>query len=142
MMTIDSDAHVIECEKTWTYVEISAQALMPRLVTESDGDGSPKQYWVLEGRAHGRANIGLTTTSRESREMADVDARLTSDVQLHCCGGFVLTTRYGFARTTADLDVLSIVPIAEQQKLAAVAGRGSELHKTHGIYLDIVTVAS
>ena len=48
---------------------------MPRLVAEVDGDGA-KQYWVLEGRAHGRTNVGLTTTSRESREMADVEARL------------------------------------------------------------------
>jgi|SRR5882762_3699930 len=74
--------------------------------------------------------------------LTDLDGRLTHDVQLHCCGGFVVTTRYGFQRTTADLDVLSVVPTAEQQKLAALAGRGSELHKTHGIYLDIVTVAT
>src|SRR5437870_4785787 len=71
-----------------------------------------------------------------------VDAGLTHDVQLHCCGGFVVTTRYGFARTTADLDVLSIVPTAEQQNLAVLAGRDSELHKRHGIYLDIVTVVT
>jgi len=74
--------------------------------------------------------------------LADVDARLTHDVELHCCGGFVVTTLYGFQRTTADLDVLSIVPSAEQQNLAFLAGRGSELHKSHGIYLDIVTVAT
>jgi hypothetical protein len=74
--------------------------------------------------------------------LLEVDARLTHDVQLHCCGGFVVTTRYGFPRTTADLDVLSIVPTADQQNLAVLAGRGSELHKTHGIYLDIVTVAT
>lgn len=74
--------------------------------------------------------------------LTDVDGRLSHDVQLHCCGGFVVTTRYGFPRTTADLDVLSIVPTAEQHNLAVLAGRGSELHKTHGIYLDIVTVAT
>ena len=34
--------------------------------------------------------------------LADVDARLTHDVELHCCGGFVVTTLYGFQRTTAD----------------------------------------
>src|SRR5262245_32241309 len=73
--------------------------------------------------------------------LTDVDTRLTHNVQLHCCGGFVVTTRYGFARTTADIDVLSIVPTGEQQKLAVLAGRGSALHKTHGICLDIVTVA-
>ncbi len=74
MMTIDSDAHVIECERTWTYVEQSARGLMPRLATDEQ-DGAKKQYWVLEGRSHGQANIGLNT-SKESREMADVEARL------------------------------------------------------------------
>src|SRR5262249_34748303 len=61
--------------------------------------------------------------------LRDVDARLTDDVQLHCCGGFVVTTRYGFARKTADLDVLLVVPTAEQRNLAGLAGRGSELRR-------------
>jgi predicted TIM-barrel fold metal-dependent hydrolase len=76
MMTIDADAHVIECERTWTYVEKSRLGMMPKLVTEAGEDGSARQHWVLEGRAHGRANVGLATTSQESREMADIDARL------------------------------------------------------------------
>src|SRR5438309_10246648 len=75
MMTIDSDAHVIECEKTWTYVDQSARKLMPSLVNDVVEDGKLKQYWVLEGRSHGQQNVGLNT-SKESREMADVDARL------------------------------------------------------------------
>ncbi|MPZ14196.1 MAG: hypothetical protein GEU73_07185 [Chloroflexi bacterium] len=76
MLTIDSDAHVIESERTWTYVEHEKRSLMPTLVTESDGNGSARQFWVLEGRSHGRANIGLATTSKESREMAGVEARI------------------------------------------------------------------
>jgi predicted TIM-barrel fold metal-dependent hydrolase len=48
---------------------------MPRLVDDVADDGSVKQYWVLEGRAHGQQNVGLNT-SKESREMADVGARL------------------------------------------------------------------
>jgi predicted TIM-barrel fold metal-dependent hydrolase len=75
MKTIDADAHVIECERTWTYVEKSALGLMPRLVDDVAEDGSVKQYWILEGRAHGQQNVGLNT-SKESREMADVGARL------------------------------------------------------------------
>src|SRR5581483_8811414 len=75
MMVIDADAHVIECERTWTYVDDAARDLMPRLATDVGEDGKSRQYWVLEGRAHGQANVGLDT-SRESREMADVEARL------------------------------------------------------------------
>jgi hypothetical protein len=74
--------------------------------------------------------------------LLDLDRLATHDVQLHCCGGFVGTVLYGLARTTADLDVLSIVPYGDQRDLAAFAGRGSELHKRHNVYLDVVTVAS
>src|SRR5438477_9457579 len=73
--------------------------------------------------------------------LKEIDAVITPHVELHCCGGFVVTAMYGFARTTADLDVLSIVPTGEQRNLAALAGRGSELHKKHRVYLDVVTVA-
>jgi hypothetical protein len=74
--------------------------------------------------------------------LAALDALVTHDVRLHCCGGFVVTMRYGLARTTADLDVLSILPGADQRTLAGAAGRGSTLHKTYGVYLDVVTVAT
>lgn len=40
----------------------------------------------------------------------EVDSRLTEDVQLHCCGGFVVTQVYGVARTTSDVDFLGVVP--------------------------------
>ena len=43
---------------------------------------------------------------------------------------------------TADLDVLSILPTEDQRTLAALAGQGSSLHKTRGLYLDVVTVAT
>jgi hypothetical protein len=74
--------------------------------------------------------------------LAELDRLVSHDVHLHCCGGFVVTTRYGMARTTADLDVLSIFPGEDQRTLAAAAGRGSALHETHGVYLDVVTVTT
>jgi hypothetical protein len=74
--------------------------------------------------------------------LADLDALVVHDVYLHCCGGFVITMRHGLARTTADLDVLSIVPGEDQPKLAHLAGRGSPLHQTHGVCLDVVMVAT
>jgi len=75
MMTIDSDAHVIECERTWTYVDAAARELMPRVVSERDGNGAAKTYWMFEGRVHGQTNVGANTP-KESRELADVEARL------------------------------------------------------------------
>ena len=74
--------------------------------------------------------------------LATLDAALEYQVELHCCGGFVITALYGLARTTADLDVLTVRPNAKQQPLAALAGQGSKLHQTYGVYLDVVTVAT
>ena len=74
--------------------------------------------------------------------LADLDGLVGHDVRLHCCGGFVVTMLYGLMRTTADLDVLSILPSDDQRTLASVAAQGSALHKTHGVYLDVVTVAT
>jgi hypothetical protein len=74
--------------------------------------------------------------------LAELDARVEHEVGMHCCGGFVVTSVYGLARTTADLDVLAIVPSDQQRELARLAGRGSVLHQTHGVYLDVVTVAT
>ena len=74
--------------------------------------------------------------------LTDLDSLVSHAVRLHCCGGFVVTMRYGLLRATADLDVLSILPTEDQRALAAVAGQGSALHAAHRIYLDVVTVAT
>ena len=75
MMTIDSDAHAIENEQTWTYVERSARALMPTLVTERSGGGPHRRHWLFDGRALPLADPG-GDTHRPSRELTDVEARL------------------------------------------------------------------
>jgi hypothetical protein len=67
---------------------------------------------------------------------------LSFDVALHCLGGFVVTACYWLPRPTGDLDVLLILPSASQALLVALAGRNSDLHKNHGVYLDVVTVAT
>jgi hypothetical protein len=72
---------------------------------------------------------------------AEVDAHLTEDVDLHCCGGFVVTQLYGVARTTSDVDFLCVVPNV-QPELTEIAGKGSPLHRKHKVYLDAVTVAT
>lgn len=74
--------------------------------------------------------------------LSELDASAKEEVKLHCLGGFVVTMLYGLARTTADLDVLMIAPRGEGQSLLQIAGKGSELHKRYGVYLDLVTVAT
>ncbi len=83
MGAIDADAHVIETVHTWKYLEGDEQEFAPQLMTQSFGSSllsnegtAVRDFWVIEGRAHGKdRNVG-TDTSRESREMLSVEARL------------------------------------------------------------------
>jgi uncharacterized protein len=83
MGAIDADAHVIETVQTWSYLDKDERRFTPQLMTQSFGadllsnEGIPvRDFWVIEGRAHGKdRNIG-TDTSQESREMLSVEARL------------------------------------------------------------------
>src|SRR5438128_10181478 len=74
--------------------------------------------------------------------LAGLDRMVSSDVVLHCLGGFVVTACYGLPRATGDLDVLLVFPSEAQATLVALAGQQSDLHKKHGVYLDLVTVAT
>ena len=48
---IDADAHVIETEATWRYLEPHERRFRPQLVSESSD--SDKNYWVVDGRVVG-----------------------------------------------------------------------------------------
>ena len=83
MGAIDADAHVIETVQTWSYLEENERRFTPQLMTQTFGadllsnEGTAvRDFWVIEGRAHGKdRNVG-TNTSQESREMLSVGARL------------------------------------------------------------------
>ncbi|MDH3442862.1 MAG: amidohydrolase [Deltaproteobacteria bacterium] len=83
MGAIDADAHVIETVQTWSYLEGDERRFTPQLMTQNFGadllsnEGiAVPDFWVIEGRAHGKdRNVG-TDTSKESREMLSVEARL------------------------------------------------------------------
>ena len=74
--------------------------------------------------------------------LTDLDRRVTSEIALHCLGGFVVTACYGLPRATGDLDVVLVLPSQSQETLIRLAGKDSELHAKHGVYLDVVTVAT
>ncbi len=73
---------------------------------------------------------------------ADIDNVLSESIELHCLGGFALTTLYGLERPTADVDVLPIGSRPVTQQLIELAGEGSPLHKRHKMHLQIVGVAT
>jgi hypothetical protein len=74
--------------------------------------------------------------------LSEIDAGLEGEVHFHCLGGFVVTVLYGLERPTADVDVLAVVPRGEVEHLLNHAGKGSPLHRRHGLYLDFVTVVT
>jgi hypothetical protein len=74
--------------------------------------------------------------------LTDLDELAGRETHLECLGGFVLTQLYGLARQTADLDSLSVTPHDQIKPLLTAAQRGSALQKKHGVYLDLVTVAT
>ena len=76
MLAIDADAHVIETEHTWDYLEGRDKRFRPVPVTLDMPEGGTRNFWVINGKLiGGRDNIGLDTP-KESRDMADIDARL------------------------------------------------------------------
>jgi hypothetical protein len=72
----------------------------------------------------------------------DLDGELDERTELHCIGGFAIVQAYGLDRATADIDVLSVVPYSSGRRLLDLAGKESPLRIQHGIYLDVVTVAT
>jgi predicted TIM-barrel fold metal-dependent hydrolase len=71
MATIDADAHVIETDRTWDYLEPSEQKYRPRAVADR---GEP--FWLIDGRVHlRRRNVGSDTTVG-TQELLDLEGRL------------------------------------------------------------------
>jgi predicted TIM-barrel fold metal-dependent hydrolase len=76
MAIIDADAHVIETERTWQYMDRSEAQYRPRIVRTENALGVETAWWLIDGRIHSmQTNIGHETPT-ESREMADIAARL------------------------------------------------------------------
>lgn len=73
MATIDADAHVIETERTWEFMEGAEEKFRPRIVTPQNGR---QQYWLIDGRVFNRG----VNMSREIPpgvlEMREIESRL------------------------------------------------------------------
>lgn len=95
LQVIDADAHVIETDRTWDYLEPSEQKHRPLLFSSPDDPIS--QYWVIGGKIRGFRFPTLADqtvaemsqrsgrqmeTPQEARELDDVDLRLKHMDQL------------------------------------------------------------
>ena len=77
MAVIDSDAHVLETERTWDYMLPSERAMKPRIVPTPNDPTSGGESWLVDGTHIAKArNVGHDT-AKEAREMDDIRARLT-----------------------------------------------------------------
>lgn len=91
MPTIDSDAHVVESEHTWDYMDPSDAKFRPEIVHPKHQDGPNRAYWYVDGKLRGLARPVMTArefhelseragrlmdTPEEAREMEDVGVRL------------------------------------------------------------------
>jgi predicted TIM-barrel fold metal-dependent hydrolase len=76
MAVIDSDAHVLETERTWDYMLESERGLRPRVVPTPNDETSGGESWLIDGLYLGKArNVGHETP-KEARELQDIKARL------------------------------------------------------------------
>ena len=50
-MIVDADAHVVETEHTWDYLDASEKKFRPQLFQSTDNPNA--QYWFVEGKSIG-----------------------------------------------------------------------------------------
>ena len=58
MPTIDSDAHVVESEHTWDFMDSADQKYRPLIVRPRGESGG--EYWYIDGKIRGLVRIILT----------------------------------------------------------------------------------
>ena len=65
MPTIDADAHVIESEHTWDFIDESDSKFRPQL-------DPLRKYWIIDNNkfSRGTSNKALPEASRDSRDVA------------------------------------------------------------------------
>ena len=72
MPTIDADAHVIETERTWEYMEGADAKFRPALASLENR----RQSWLIDGKIFSRGGNVNREIPAEIREMRDIQARL------------------------------------------------------------------
>jgi len=74
--------------------------------------------------------------------LADVDARSSQPIDMHCIGGFAVTLHYNLMRPTADIDVWHVIPADAAAWLTKIAGEGAELQRKHRVHVQVSPVAT
>lgn len=72
MRVIDADAHVIETERTWTFMPDEDRRFAPELLVSTK---SGVEFWRIEDRIFPNSNLGLNVPE-DARDLTDVNSRL------------------------------------------------------------------
>ncbi|MEK7214587.1 MAG: amidohydrolase family protein [Chloroflexota bacterium] len=86
MPIIDADAHVVETDRTWDFMDEADQAFRPDTVV-SNNPNAPKrlrEFWRIDGRFFARRvfDVEHTGTTDETRELQSIEKRLRHMDQL------------------------------------------------------------
>jgi predicted TIM-barrel fold metal-dependent hydrolase len=77
MPVIDADAHVIETEQTWEYMDAEDLKYRPQIVEDPSGNGAT--YWLIEGKirrtARGAAGLPKGLSEKVKRNMVTDEAK-------------------------------------------------------------------
>ena len=72
MGVIDADAHVIETERTWSFMLEEDRRFAPELLVSTKNG---VEYWRIEERVFANSNLGLNVPE-DARDLTDVNSRL------------------------------------------------------------------
>ena len=90
-LVIDADAHVVECARTWEFMDPSEQRYRPIPLETREEAGVRLQFWVIDGKVKGfrfpafsaeqleklSRQVGRKfAEAQEARELGNVDLRL------------------------------------------------------------------
>jgi hypothetical protein len=72
MSVIDADAHVIETERTWSFMLEEDRRFAPELLVSTKNG---VEYWRVDDRVFPNSNLGLNVPE-QSRDLTDVSSRV------------------------------------------------------------------
>ena len=76
MAIVDADAHVIESDLTWDYMEESQRGLRPMTVHVPGPSGGETEFWLIEGKLIRKGPAAIEEMSPAVRETEDIDVHL------------------------------------------------------------------
>src|SRR5437762_1017005 len=76
MPVIDADSHVVETERTWTFMPDEQEEYRPAVLARKSGRTRASEYWLIDDRVFAKnANIGQDTPEA-AREASDIAKRV------------------------------------------------------------------